>query len=121
MMDEPTAPRRLSADAVAAITGLRIVPPDAEAALVNISPTGLLAEAPVKLRVGSAVDVHFLGQFTPPAMAGRVVRCEVAVMGRDGLLRYHLGIEFGAPIGLADAERDRRAAPAAAPTVVNRW
>ena len=120
MSDGPN-PRRLPAHAVAAITALRIAPPGAEVALVNISPTGLLAESPSKLRVGSPVEVQFQGQFIPPSVTGRVVRCEVAVMERDGLLRYHIGIEFDAPLNLADSVPDRPVTPAVAPAVRNRW
>jgi hypothetical protein len=122
---DPAGPRRGRAGAVSGITGLRINPPGAEAELVNMSPTGLLAESPAKQRVGTAVEVQFQGGFTPSSIAGHVVRCEVAIMGRDGLLRYHLGIEFDSTIPLAaeDEEEEERdsAAPPPVRSIRNRW
>jgi hypothetical protein len=122
---EPAGPRRVRAGAVSGITGLRITPPGEDAALVNMSPTGLLAESPAKQRVGTAVHVQFHGGFTPASITGRVVRCEVAIMGRDGLLRYHIGIDFDAAIALAteaDEEEERdSAAPPPARSIRNRW
>ena len=110
-------PRRASA--VDGITGLRLLPPGAAAQLLNMSPTGLLAESTARLHVGAAVTVSFEGGFHPPTASGRVVRCEVAVMARDGVLHYHLGIEFDQPLQWDDGAQ---AAPApASPRARNRW
>jgi hypothetical protein len=98
----PSSPERRPASAVPTITGLRFMPQDAEARLVNISTTGLLAESMGRIGVGTALEVIFEGGFTPRSAMGRVARCEVAVMGTDALLRYHIAIEFDAPIALAD-------------------
>jgi hypothetical protein len=89
---------RYPASDVPSIKGLRLSPHGAEARLVNISVTGLLAECTVRLKVGSAVTVLFEGGFVPVSAAGRVARCEVSAMGRDGVLRYHVGIAFKVPI-----------------------
>jgi PilZ domain len=121
MTPDPAGPRRLPADAVSGITGLRLHPPGAEAALVNISSTGLLAESLTRLRVAAVVEVHVHGGFTPPVITGRVVRCEVAVMERDGLLRYHIAIEFESPIALAEEQKALESPPVPARTVKNRW
>jgi PilZ domain-containing protein len=119
-VSEAPAPRRLPAHAVVGNTALRINPPGIDAVLVNISSTGLLAESPAKLRVGTAVEIQFHDNFTPSTVAGRVVRCEVAIMERDGLLRYYLGIEFDAAIALIEREHQPEATPAP-PVVRNRW
>lgn len=104
---------------VKGITGLRLLPPGASAQLVNMSETGLLAESMAKVQVGAAITVGFDGGFSPATVTGRVVRCEVAVMGRDGLLRYHIGIEFDAPLPL---DESGAAAPASPPSHLrNRW
>jgi hypothetical protein len=103
------SPRRPAA-AVPSITGLRLSPLGAEASLVNISETGLLADCPVRLKVGSPTKVLFEGAFFPSSVSGRVARCEVNAMGQNGGLRYHIGIEFNAPIAL-----DR---PSATPSTV---
>jgi len=91
---------RFPASAVPAITGLRISPHGVEATLVNISETGVLAECGERLKPGSAVTVVFEGTFVPRSMEGRVARNSVSSMGRDGRLRYHVGISFGRAIDL---------------------
>jgi hypothetical protein len=105
----PTAPTAEHGDAtryqaaeVPSIKSLRLSPHGAEASLVNISSRGLLAECVVRLKVGSAVTVLFEGGFSPISAAGRVARCEVSAMGRDGVLRYHVGIAFNSPVELKD-------------------
>ena len=83
---------------VPAITGLRLSPYGAAATLVNISASGVLAECTLRLKVDSAVKVVFEGEFSLKSAEGRVMRCEVAAMGRDGLIRYQIGIAFTEPI-----------------------
>ena len=105
---EQNKPLRRSAAEMPSITGLRLSPHGAEASLVNISTTGVLAECTVRMKVGTAVTVLFEGAFSPSSVAGHVARCEVAAMGRDGVLRYHVAIVFNVPIGL---EAEASAAP----------
>ena len=112
--------RRVPGDAVATITGLRLHPPGVEASVVNISATGVLAETAAKYRVGSPVQVQFEGQFAVRGADGRIVRCEVAAMGRDGVLRYHVAIEFDAPIPLHETGAVDAAPPPPA-GIRNRW
>jgi hypothetical protein len=119
MKMESGSPKRRSAE-VPGITGLRLLPGGAEASLVNISPTGLLADSPARMRVGAAVQVAFEGGFSPASVTGRVSRCEVAVMGRDGLLRYRIAIEFDSMIPFDDQAGQSAAAPASK-AVRNRW
>jgi hypothetical protein len=102
---------------------------------VDISTTGLLVECKMRLKVGSPVQVLFEGGFSPNSAACRVARCEVAAMGRDGILRYHIGIGFNSPIELDEAPVNPTSTewapsipsmpppvPAAAPFVArNRW
>jgi PilZ domain-containing protein len=95
---------RYAASAVPAITGLRISPHGVEASLVNISETGVLAECGERLKPGSAVTVVFEGTFVPRSMEGRVARNSVASMGRDGRLRYHVGISFARRLDLGSLE-----------------
>ena len=113
-------PARLERTAIPGITGLRFLPHRTEALLVNMSPSGLLVETVEKYRVGAAVVMLFEGGFTPSTASGRVVRCEVAVMGRDGVLRYHIAIEFDAPLDLGDAVDESAPAPAST-EIRNRW
>jgi PilZ domain len=145
MSASPTADvaPRIQASEIPSITGLRLSPHGAEAKLVNISTSGLLAECALRLKVGSTVSVQFEGTFSSAAVPGRIARCEVSTM-KSGMLMYHIGIDFNAPIDLGDAQPAQAAeakrpaasvepmrpravgpvpvAPApAAPVIRNRW
>ena len=125
---ENRAPARLPAALVPSITGLRLSPHGIDARLVDISTTGLLAECGIRLKVGSAVTVSFSGTFKPKSAEGRVVRCAVAAMGKNGGLVYHVGVAFEDQIALA-VPGVTPAEPVAAPSestparsvVRNRW
>jgi PilZ domain-containing protein len=106
------APRR-PASAVPTITGMRISPRGADAVLVNISNTGLLAECGERVQTGSNVTVIFEGGFTPRSIEGRVTRNSVSSMA-NGRLRYHVGIAFNKPIVLEDLAPEPEAPAAAA-------
>jgi hypothetical protein len=101
VVEKRCAPRRLASQ-VPSIAGLRLSPHGADATLVNISGSGLLALCTVRLKSDSVVTVLFDGGFSPTSIASRVARCAVSAMGSDGLLRYHVGIAFNAPIVLDD-------------------
>lgn len=118
--DPGGGPARLDSTAVTGISGLLFLPSRTAATLVNISPSGVLVETAEKYRVGSEATILFEGGFEPSTASGRVVRCEVAVMGRDGVLRYHIAIEFSAPLDLGDALAKSAPAPVSAPAR-NRW
>jgi uncharacterized membrane protein YraQ (UPF0718 family) len=77
--------------------------------LVNISTSGVLVECSSKPRPGSNVTVHFIGTFIPASIRGRVARTIVASLGKDGVLRYLVGVAFETPIVLEE--------PAPAPAV----
>jgi hypothetical protein len=98
--DEKRNAPRIPAAEIPAITGLRISPHGAEAALVNISTTGLLADCGVRLKPGSTVTIQFEGQFPQAPVPGRVVRCSVARVTNAGGLRYHVAVAFAAAIRL---------------------
>lgn len=121
MTSEFSSQRRLRIGEVAGIAGIRLHPPGSPAQLVNISPTGLLAESAAKLRVGTVLQVEFEGGFTPSTVPGRVVRCEVAAMERDGILRYYIGIDFDSQLPIAVPSAPTEPAPPAARDVRNRW
>ena len=89
---------RLQASEVPAITGVRLKPHSADAKMVNISLTGMLTECTSRVKVGSTVAVLFEGSFAVESVVGRIVRCEVSAMGRDGVLRYHVAIAFTQPL-----------------------
>lgn len=122
---------RLPASLVPSIKGMRLSPPETEVALVNISATGVLVECGRRFTPGSDVTASFEGTFTPSSVPGRIVRCAVASIGPDGVLRYHVGLAFGHRIDLDDApgatvrrpEAPRPGAAAAPPSTVlrNRW
>ncbi len=97
---ELTQAPRVPAAQVPSIKGLRLSPHGADAKLVNISTSGLLAECASRLKVGSTVAVLFEGTFTESTVVGRIARCEVSTMGKDGVLRYFVGIDFNKPIDL---------------------
>lgn len=130
---EKRSATRRPASRVPSITGLRLSPHGAEAKLVDISTTGLLAECTSRLKVGSSVAVLFEGGFIVSSAVGRIARCAVASMGRDGVLRYHVGISFNQPIALEpetepvepiEAAAPDSALPAAVPipqVLRNRW
>lgn len=123
-MNDRVAPRR-PAEECPWITGLRLSP-GGEAALVNISWSGLLARCPKRLPPGSAVSVAVAGTFRPSVIKGRVARCEVAGIGGDGSLQYKIGIVFDEPVSLPDEDRAPDAEPVAVeavpePVVENRW
>jgi PilZ domain len=119
------APRR-PASAVPAITGVRISPHGVEATLVNISESGVLTECGERLKPGSAVTVVFEGTFTPRSVEGRVARNTVSSMGKDGRLRYHVGIAFTKTISLGPDESapgnpEPEGPVLVQPTARNRW
>jgi hypothetical protein len=92
---------RYPASMVPGIAGVRISPHGADATLLNISIRGVLVECTSRFRLGTAVTVVFEGTFSPSSVAGRVARISVSTMSANGVLRYHVGVEFGAPIALA--------------------
>lgn len=122
---------RLPASLVPSIKGMRLSPPDTEVTLINVSATGALVECDYRFTTGSDVMVFFVGTLEPSSVPGRVVRCAVASIGQDGLLRYHVGVAFRrrieldeAPMLMARRPAARRPGPSPAPPSTglrNRW
>ena len=88
------AATRLPSARVPSITGIRVSPHNTNAVLVNISTSGVLVECDRRIVPGSNVTVLFVGGFEPSSVPGHVVRCSVAGIGRDGDVKYHVGIAF---------------------------
>jgi len=133
---EHRSAQRLPASAVPSITGLRIPAHGGEGTLINISASGLLAECGERFQLGYRVTVLVEGTFAPRLIRGKVARSSVAALGSNGLLRYHVGIAFDAPIALdhpvaAESAPDPVAPeapepppptpPPARPFIRNRW
>lgn len=123
-MSDRVAPRR-PADQCPWITGLRLSP-GGEASLENISWSGLMARCQKRLAFGASVTVTVTGTFTPNVIKGRVARCEVGGIGKDGAINYKIGISFDEPISLPDEDIAPAIASTAVeavsePTVENRW
>lgn len=95
---DPNITMRLTAADVPGIRAVRLKPHGADAKLMNISTTGMLTECTSRMKVGSAVAILFEGSFPVQSTVGRVARCEVGAMGRDGILRYHVAIAFNQPL-----------------------
>jgi hypothetical protein len=91
------------------ITGLRFSPHGVDAALVNISDSGLLAECEQQIKPGSAVTIAVAGTFEPKTIDGRVARCAVSSIARNGKLRYHVAVAFGKAIALGALAGDAAA------------
>jgi len=109
--------RRYPASAFPEIRGIRLAPPGVAATLVNLSATGALVECTSRPLPGTLLTAHFAGTFTPEAIEGRVVRCEVAGIAPDGSLRYHLGLAFSTNLALPAAVEDHVAAREAGPSI----
>ena len=123
-MSDRVAPR-LPAEQCPWITGLRLSP-GGEASLENISWSGLMARCPKRLASGVPVTINVAGTFTPNVIKGRVARCEVGGIGKDGAINYKIGISFDEPVSLPDEDVAPAMASAAAeavpePTIENRW
>ncbi len=117
MTSPDTAARRYAASEFPDIEEIRLVPPGATAALVNLSATGMLVESEARLGPGTDLAVEFAGRFTPSLVEGRVIRCEVIGITDGGSLRYRLGLAFNERIALPNETPHREAQPPA-PVVV---
>jgi len=92
--------RRQRASRVPGITAVRLAPIGGNTSLVNISSSGVLVECGSRLASKTPVTVRFEGTFSPATIEGQVARCQVAGIGKDGAIRYHVGIAFAQHIPL---------------------
>ncbi len=130
---------RYPAEAISAITGMRLSPGEA-VRLVNLSASGVLVEGKTRFVPGTRVGVIFEGPKAPPTVKGRVVRCQVSAIAGGGSLQYQSAIQFETKIEVPvdEASLPQQAAPAAPappktagskkqaeppspPKLVNRW
>jgi len=110
--------------------------PGGAAELLNVSETGLLVESKTRLSTGAKVLITLTGR-EPKRLAGRVVRCQVCAIHRDGTMTYQTALALDQPAGLEhtvvesaavaaavrDTEAPREPVPVAtaAPRLVNQW
>src|SRR6476620_1447203 len=107
---------RYPAEAISAITGMRLSPGEA-VRLVNLSASGVLVEGKTRFVPGTRVGVIFEGPKAPPTVKGRVVRCQVSAIAGGGSLQYQSAIQFEQKIEVPvdEASLPQQAAPVAAP------
>jgi hypothetical protein len=108
--------------------------PGGIAELLNVSETGLLVESKTRLSTGAKVLITLTGR-EPKRLTGRVVRCQVCAIHRDGTMTYQTALSLDQPAGLehitsetvTSSARDAEAPPeplpvaSAAPRLVNQW
>jgi hypothetical protein len=111
--------------------------PGGAAELLNVSDSGLLVESKTRLSTGAKVLITLNGR-EPKRLTGRVVRCQVCAIHRDGTMTYQTALALDQPSGLesslavqstagAAASPEPEAAlepvpvPSAAPRLVNQW
>jgi hypothetical protein len=87
--------------------------PGGAAEIVNMSDSGLLVEGKTRLSTGAKVTVTLSGR-EQKRLSGRVVRCQVCAIHRDGTMTYQTAMALDQPTGIEDAAP---AAPKAAPVV----
>jgi hypothetical protein len=85
-----------------------------------------MARCQKRLVPGAAVTVSTAGTFTPAVIKGRVARCEVGGIGKDGAIHYKIGIVFDETVSLPDEGRDPATEPrpvegSPEPDLQNRW
>ena len=113
--EERRITERRHASLVPSITGVRLSPYGGEAFLVNISTSGVLLKADVRMMPGTVVTINFEGTFRPSSIAGRVARCIVTDIDSRGVLWYHVGAVFNQAIPLEDMPVATNARPSPAP------
>jgi hypothetical protein len=107
---------RYPAEAISAITGMRLSPGDT-VRLVNLSASGVLVEGKTRFVPGTRVGVIFEGPKAPPTVKARVVRCQVSAIAGGGSLQYQSAIQFEQRIEVPvdEASLPQQAAAVAAP------
>ena len=85
-----------------------------------------MARCQKRLVHGAILTITVAGTFTPNVIKGRVARCEVGGIGKDGAINYKIGIRFDEPVSLPDEDYVPAAEPGiidavSEPTVENRW
>jgi PilZ domain len=134
---DPRYDPRYPAEAISAITGMRLSPGDT-VRLVNMSASGVLVEGRTRFVPGTRVSVIFEGPAAPATVKGRVVRCQVSAIAGGGSLQYQCAIQFeqkmevpvdeaslpqpAAPaVAAQKASGSKKQEPQAPPKAYNRW
>jgi hypothetical protein len=86
--------------------------PGGDVDVINISETGLLVEGKVRPGVGTAVTIRIQG--SRARLEGRIVRCRISTIHRDGTLSYESAIEFDNPTSVEEIVNPRAGAAAGA-------
>ena len=75
-------------------------------ALLNLSETGALVDAPMRPPIGTSVSLSLDGD-DDGRIEGRVVRTRIVAIHPDDAMRYHVGIAFAVrtPLKLRFAQR----------------
>ena len=109
--------------------------PGGAAELLNVSESGLLVEGKTRLSTGSKVLITLTGR-EPKRLTGRVVRCQVCAIHRDGTMTYQTALALDQPAGLENVAeppaavvdrsepvvpREPAVVPTPAPRLVNQW
>jgi hypothetical protein len=109
--------------------------PGGAAELLNVSDTGLLVEGKTRLSTGSKVLITLMGR-EPKRLTGRVVRCQVCAIHRDGTMTYQTALALDQPAGIEIVAAESPASAVdtagidakeaavvatAAPRLVNQW
>jgi hypothetical protein len=76
--------------------------PGGPAELLNVSETGILVEGKTRLSTGSKVVITLTGR-EQKRLSGRVVRCQVCAIHRDGTMTYQTALALDQPAGLETA------------------
>lgn len=86
--------------------------PGGDVDVINISDTGLLVEGKARPGVGTTVTIRIQG--SRARLEGRIVRCRISTIHRDGTLSYESAIEFDNPTSVQEiVNSPAGAAPAA--------
>jgi len=76
--------------------------PGGAAEIVNVSDSGLLVEGKTRLSTGAKVTVTLTGK-EQKRLTGRVVRCQVCAIHRDGTMTYQTALALDQPTGIEEA------------------
>ena len=84
--------------------------PGGDVDVINISDTGLLVEGKARPGVGTTVTIRIQG--SRARLEGRIVRCRISTIHRDGTLSYESAIEFDNPTPIEEIVNARATASA---------
>jgi hypothetical protein len=83
------------------------VRPGRDVSLVDLGDDGALVEGTTRLMPGTRVVLQLNAGERSLAVAGLVVRCEVASLDRDRGIRYRGALRFEMPLSCAESKTQR--------------